>query len=179
MFLAPSGANYQRAAFTLLELLAVVALLALLSVLLLGAARRIGEVGRIARAKAELAVLAAALENYQRLYGDYPQTDDPAQLLQSLLGRLGPRNNVSSTRSWLTLARYRTALSRDPLVDPSATLKDMERELILKKLEITGGNRTVAAQELGISVRTLRNKLRAYQDAGIEVAAPGEVRAAG
>jgi len=31
----------------------------------------------------------------------------------------------------------------------------------------------------GISIRTLRNKLRAYQDAGIEVAAPGEVRAAG
>ena len=124
MFLAPSGANYQRAAFTLLELLAVVALLDLLSGLLLGAARRIGEVGRIAQAKAELAVLAAALENYQRLYGDYPQTDDPAQLLQSLLGRLGPRNNVSSTRSWLTLARYRTALSRDPLVDSSATLID-------------------------------------------------------
>ncbi len=124
MFLAPSGANYQRAAFTLLELLAVVALVALLCGLLLGAARRVVEVGRTARTKAELAVLAAALENYQRLYGDYPQTADPSQLLQSLLGRRGPRNTVSSTPSLLGLAHYRTVAGRDPWGDVSATLID-------------------------------------------------------
>jgi two-component system response regulator AtoC len=49
------------------------------------------------------------------------------------------------------------------------TLKDMERELILRKLANTRGNRTRAAQELGISVRTLRNKLNLYADMGMEI----------
>jgi len=42
------------------------------------------------------------------------------------------------------------------------TLADMERELIMKTLETQGGNRTNTANLLGISVRTLRNKLALY-----------------
>jgi DNA-binding NtrC family response regulator len=53
--------------------------------------------------------------------------------------------------------------------DTDMTLKDMERELILRKLERTRGNRTRAASELGISVRTLRNKLNLYTDQGVEI----------
>jgi len=49
------------------------------------------------------------------------------------------------------------------------TLKDMERELILRKLKKTSGNRTRAATELGISVRTLRNKLNLYREFGVEI----------
>lgn len=49
------------------------------------------------------------------------------------------------------------------------TLRDMERELILRKLRLTRGNRTKAAVELGISVRTLRNKLNLYTDLGVEI----------
>jgi len=60
-----------------------------------------------------------------------------------------------------------------------ATVAEVEQDLILQTLDHCLGNRTHAANILGISIRTLRNKLRAYQDAGIEVAAPGEVRAAG
>ncbi len=52
---------------------------------------------------------------------------------------------------------------------PEMTLKDMERELIFRKLSNTSGNRTQAAHELGISVRTLRNKLNLYAGMGMEI----------
>lgn len=42
------------------------------------------------------------------------------------------------------------------------TLAQLEREHILTILERSSGNRTAAAKTLGISVRTLRNKLREY-----------------
>ena len=42
------------------------------------------------------------------------------------------------------------------------SLKEAERELILRTLEETGGNRTRAARLLGISRQTLLNKLREY-----------------
>jgi DNA-binding NtrC family response regulator len=46
---------------------------------------------------------------------------------------------------------------------PSGTIWEMERELILRTLERHDGNRTHAARTLGISIRTLRNKLREYR----------------
>ncbi len=45
----------------------------------------------------------------------------------------------------------------------------MEQDLILRKLRQTGGNRTLAATELGISVRTLRNKLNLYSQMGVAI----------
>lgn len=42
-------------------------------------------------------------------------------------------------------------------------LEDVERHHILKILNESEGNRTLAAEELGISVRTLRNKLKSYE----------------
>ena len=42
------------------------------------------------------------------------------------------------------------------------TLEEMERELILSTLEKVNGNRTRAAELLGVSVRTIRNKLNQY-----------------
>ncbi len=49
------------------------------------------------------------------------------------------------------------------------TVAEMERDLILQTLEHTLGNRTRAASILGISIRTLRNKLRQYSEAGVVV----------
>lgn len=49
-------------------------------------------------------------------------------------------------------------------IDPHVgrTLDDVEKDLILATLTRCGGNRTWAADILGISVRTLRNKLNRY-----------------
>lgn len=56
------------------------------------------------------------------------------------------------------------------------TVADVERELILDTLGHCLGNRTHAANILGISIRTLRNKLNLYTDEGIDVPNPGENR---
>jgi DNA-binding NtrC family response regulator len=49
---------------------------------------------------------------------------------------------------------------------------DVERELVLRTLAACNGNRTHAARALGISVRTLRNRIRLYSAHGIDVPAP-------
>ena len=54
------------------------------------------------------------------------------------------------------------------------TVASVEKELILDTLDYCLGNRTHAANILGISIRTLRNKLKQYGDEGADVpAAPG------
>ncbi|KQT90324.1 sigma-54 dependent transcriptional regulator [Methylobacterium sp. Leaf466] len=58
------------------------------------------------------------------------------------------------------------------------TVAQVECELILDTLDHCLGNRTHAAKILGISIRTLRNKLNEYGDAGLPVAEPGGVRMA-
>jgi two-component system, response regulator FlrC len=58
------------------------------------------------------------------------------------------------------------------------TVADVERDLILDTLGHTLGNRTHAANILGISIRTLRNKLNQYADEGHAITPPpqGEAR---
>ncbi|MEG3144361.1 sigma 54-interacting transcriptional regulator [Sphingomonas sp. RT2P30] len=50
------------------------------------------------------------------------------------------------------------------------TVEDVERDLILRTLSHCRGNRTTASTILGISVRTMRNKLKTFMEAGIAVA---------
>ena len=47
----------------------------------------------------------------------------------------------------------------------SGTIYEMEKELIMQTLEEVSGNKTKAADSLGISIRTLRNKLNEYNSA--------------
>ena len=60
------------------------------------------------------------------------------------------------------------------------TVADVERDLILETLKHCLGNRTHAAKILGVSIRTLRNKLNEYSDAGLAIPAPngGELKGA-
>ena len=51
-----------------------------------------------------------------------------------------------------------------PLENFRGTIYDMEKELINQTLEEVNGNKTKAAESLGISIRTLRNKLAAYKN---------------
>jgi two-component system response regulator FlrC len=51
--------------------------------------------------------------------------------------------------------------------EESLCLREMEQKFILEALEKTQGNRTHAARILGISIRTLRNKLSEYKQAGM------------
>jgi len=48
------------------------------------------------------------------------------------------------------------------------TVEAMERALILETLERTGGNKPRAARQLGISLKTLHNKLARYRREGLE-----------
>ncbi len=57
----------------------------------------------------------------------------------------------------------------EPPVEAGVSIRDMERALIEKTLVHVQGNRSEAAQLLGISIRTLRNKLHTYES-GMAVA---------
>ena len=65
--------------------------------------------------------------------------------------------------------RYIASLSEDTTetsklsISNNTTLRDMEKKLILETLEKVEGNKTKASKILGISIRTIRNKLNQYK----------------
>ena len=54
-----------------------------------------------------------------------------------------------------------------------STVEAIERELVLQTLARCHGNRTHAARLLGLSVRTMRNKLRQYASDGADIPGHG------
>jgi len=62
--------------------------------------------------------------------------------------------------------------SGDPLpgLTTLRTLEDVEREHILQTLDLCQGNKTKAAQHLGITIKTLYNKLHRYEQGSTELA---------
>jgi DNA-binding NtrC family response regulator len=52
-------------------------------------------------------------------------------------------------------------------------LRDIERDLVLETLAQTDGNRTISARLLGLSIRTLRNKITEYSADGVAVTPAG------
>ncbi len=103
--------------FTLIELLAALAIVGILTAIVLGGGGRANEVGKIAKAKAEIAALSAALETFRRQHGDYPRVDDSAMWLHSLVGE-------RDGRSLIDLAQFTVGGGVDPRVDASARLID-------------------------------------------------------
>lgn len=81
----------------------------------------------------------------------------------ALVLRDGSRIGVAETPSASSVANR----EMESLVGRSVA--DVERELILQTLKRCGGNRTSASTILGISVRTMRNKLKSFIEAGIAI----------
>ncbi|MBI1405323.1 MAG: AAA domain-containing protein [Caulobacter sp.] len=75
-----------------------------------------------------------------------------------------PDATVARTASMAAEAASRTLVGQ--------TVAEVEQLLILDTLNHCSGNRTHAATILGISIRTLRNKLKEYGDAGVAVPPP-------
>jgi two-component system response regulator FlrC len=65
------------------------------------------------------------------------------------------------------LVANQVALQSEKSWAPGKTLDDIERNVILEALTYHAGNRTHTAKALGISIRTLRNKLADYRRLGI------------
>ena len=82
MYYNPSKKRLQKPsthAFTLIELLAVVSVIVILTGIIFGISKGVMNQQARAKAKAELAMIAQALEEFKLTYGDYPVVaeDDP------------------------------------------------------------------------------------------------------
>ena len=130
------------------------------------------------RPRDQLAICRAIVRRVARELGERaPEIDE--QLVASL-GRDGFRGNRLGLESRLRNALIRSASGEGELASilagevgqpaqsaagqtlPSVHLKTLERDAIVRALGHRDGNRTRASEDLGINVRTLRNKIREY-----------------
>jgi two-component system, response regulator FlrC len=97
---------------------------------------------------------------------------------ESILAPDGAR--LDQQRSASLVAHAALAAEQVSLALVGRTVAEVERDLILETLKHCLGNRTHAANVLGISIRTLRNKLNEYAADGVPGPPPGggEPRAA-
>jgi len=87
--------------------------------------------------------------------------------------RLPDGSRIDSGTEGATISDAAAAAGGAPAL-VGRTVADVERSLILDTLNHTLGNRTHAATILGISIRTLRNKLKQYSDEGASIPPPRE-----
>ena len=95
--------------------------------------------------------------------------------LRNLVARMAmetPGTEIDFSRLSAALTGEPSAL-RQTASMPVSNLESMEEQMIIKALERTGGQRTLAAEQLGISRRTLSRKLKEYSISF----APGETTA--
>ena len=78
---------------------------------------------------------------------------------------IGEGGNITSEHLLLDTSVSGSTSSRNLDVEAGCTVRQMEKKLIFKTLRAVDDNRTQAAELLGISIRTLRNKLQEYKQA--------------
>lgn len=81
--------------------------------------------------------------------------------------------NINTTQAAQNVPAAQTAVGQSGSALVGRTVADVERDLIINTLEHCLGNRTHAANILGISIRTLRNKLKEYSEAGLAIPGSG------
>ncbi|CAH1650856.1 Regulatory Fis family protein [Hyphomicrobiales bacterium] len=91
----------------------------------------------------------------------------PVASVGSSWATVASHGQVSGTASKLALSGQQ---EDHPFV--GATVAEVEQGLILATLDHCEGNRTSAARILGISLRSLHNKLTSYNAAGMSIPAP-------
>lgn len=91
--------------------------------------------------------------------------------MQSYRAEETPERSFFSPSVLFVLSEMDRACIRSLVGHP---LADVERELILQTLRRHQGNRTRAADRLGISVRSLRDRIRNYRNQGKSVPNPGD-----
>jgi transcriptional regulator with PAS, ATPase and Fis domain len=121
--------------------------------------------------------IVALAEHFLRLKA--PRKSFSPQAISALLSHAWPgnirelRNLVAksvmeSPGAEIDFSRLNAALTGEPTAQrqtasmPVGNLESMEEQMIIKALERTGGHRTLAAEQLGISRRTLSRKLKEY-----------------
>jgi two-component system response regulator FlrC len=88
-------------------------------------------------------------------------------MVDSSTGGGGIGAGIAAAIPGVVTASPTSAAGDKPLV--GRKVEEVERELIINTLDHCLGNRTHAANILGISIRTLRNKLKQYTDEGVAV----------
>jgi PAS domain S-box-containing protein len=132
--------------------------------------------------------IVALAEHFLRLKA--PNKSFSTQAISALLSHPWPGNirelrnlvakmAMESSGAEIDFSRLNAALTGEPAAlrqtasMPVSNLDSMEEQMIIKALERTGGQRTLAAEQLGISRRTLSRKLKEYNISF----APGETTA--
>ncbi len=112
----------------------------------------------------ERAVLLAGQSGVIRTRHFLLEEDDLQDILEESQGNHAEEESLPFTQDDAAVAAI------DPGGDDEIyPIHEMEKRMIMKSLKKTGGNRTQASELLGISVRTLRNKLSEYKKQGLVV----------
>ncbi len=93
--------------------------------------------------------------------------------------RLPDGSPLPASSAGAAMARQAAQAAEEAINLVGKTVAEVEKDLILDTLDHCLGNRTHAANILGISIRTLRNKLKLYGEQGEDIPGPGESRFAG
>ena len=85
--------------------------------------------------------------------------------LASITASKTKSSNLVTDKKESTVTDYQNSQVSSGLgIEVGMSMKEAEKRFIFKTLNETKGNRTHAAKTLGISIRTLRNKLNEYRE---------------